>query len=350
MSLQLYKKIINDLKSMLQTKDKLSKIDCDNLIKKYGFDNIVDFIDNLNEEDYEKYYEKISIIIDDTINYNLETYLNNTKKLDSLKMYILEVKKPLLSKEEEYLLACRAKTDIEARNLLCESNLRLVLSLALKYQKNTQNLLDLIQEGNLGLIEAIDKYNPQKGNKLCTYAYYYVKRNIIEAATKQETIFKIGKAVSFENKKYKRLLDQFYAENNRYPMTEEISKIMNISLSKVKYLEKLNSPMLYLDAKISKEEDEDNDFQKIILDNSFTEHIDEFIEQEYQKSLVNTLLNESNLTENEIDIIKKRFGINTKPLTLEEIGKQYNLSRERIRVISEKSMLKMKRNIKKIKY
>lgn len=276
------------------------------------------------------------------MNYSTDEISNvNFVVNNSVKMYLKEAGRfPLLSKEEEFELAVAAKNgDPAAKEKLINHNLRLVIAIAKKYMGRGLSLLDLIQEGNIGLIKAIDKYDPHRGFKFSTYAHYWIKQAVSRAVIEQSRNIRrpvhINELIN-DMKKFERQYQISYAKN---PTEDEIAKALNVDVKKVREIKDWEKPTISLDIVVG--DDEDVTVGSLIEDPSATNFLQE-VEDSERSAAIKKILD--TLSEREKAVITLRFGINRDtPATLEEIGKHLNLSKERIRQI-EMTALKKLRN------
>lgn len=260
----------------------------------------------------------------------------------SLNLYLKEISKiPLLSASEEIRLAKLAqKGDQAARRILIVSNLRLVVSVAKKYLYFGLPLLDLIEEGNLGLMRAADRFDPKRGCKFSTYATWWIRQAVTRALSNQGRTIRIPVYITDNLAKYKRVMDDFYKVHGRQPSSEEMAEAMGIKLKEIKKLELFDetvSPLenlQSLDSAISKE---GGVFQEPVAENPT---LTQFFRNEEMDALMNQL------TDRESAIIRYRYGLyDGRPHTLEETGKHFSLTRERIRQIEREAMRRMRKYV-----
>lgn len=259
---------------------------------------------------------------------------------DPVRMYLKEIGKiPLLSADEEIELAKRMeKGDPEAKRRLAEANLRLVVSIAKRYVGRGMLFLDLIQEGNLGLIKAVEKFDYKKGYKFSTYATWWIRQAITRAIADQARTIRIPVHMVETINKLIRVSRQLLQELGREPLPEEIAKEMNMPVEKVREIMKISQEPVSLETPIGEEEDS---------------HLGDFIPDEEApapaESAAFTLLKEQlmevldTLTPREEKVLRLRFGLDDgRARTLEEVGKEFNVTRERIRQIEAKALRKLR--------
>ena len=259
---------------------------------------------------------------------------------DPVRMYLKEIGKvPLLSAEEEIELAKRMELgDMEAKQRLAEANLRLVVSIAKRYVGRGMLFLDLIQEGNLGLIKAVEKFDYRKGYKFSTYATWWIRQAITRAIADQARTIRIPVHMVETINKLIRVSRQLLQELGREPTPEEIAAEMNMPVDRVREILKISQEPVSLETPIGEEEDS---------------HLGDFIQDDNvpvpADAAAFTLLKEqleevlSTLTEREKKVLTLRFGLEDgRARTLEEVGKEFNVTRERIRQIEAKALRKLR--------
>ena len=259
---------------------------------------------------------------------------------DPVRMYLKEIGKvPLLSAEEEIELAKRMEMgDEEAKKRLAEANLRLVVSIAKRYVGRGLLFLDLIQEGNLGLIKAVEKFDYRKGYKFSTYATWWIRQAITRAIADQARTIRIPVHMVETINKLIRVSRQLLQEYGREPTPEEIADFMKMDVARVREILKISQEPVSLETPIGEEEDS---------------HLGDFIPDENvpipveaaTQTLLKEQLNEvlGTLTEREERVLRLRFGMDDgKARTLEEVGKEFNVTRERIRQIEAKALRKLR--------
>ncbi|MFQ9695769.1 MAG: RNA polymerase sigma factor RpoD [Zhenhengia sp.] len=286
----------------------------------------IDVIGSLSDIDEE---EEIDFTLPEGINID-----------DPVRMYLKEIGKvPLLSAEEEIEFAQRMEEgDEEAKKRLAEANLRLVVSIAKRYVGRGMLFLDLIQEGNLGLIKAVEKFDYRKGYKFSTYATWWIRQAITRAIADQARTIRIPVHMVETINRLMRVSRQLLQELGRDPVPEEIAKAMEMPVSKVREIMKISQEPVSLETPIGEEEDS---------------HLGDFIPDDDvpvpAEAAAFTLLKEQlievldTLTEREQKVLRLRFGLDDgRARTLEEVGKEFNVTRERIRQIEAKALRKLR--------
>lgn len=259
---------------------------------------------------------------------------------DPVRMYLKEIGRiSLLTPEEEMDLSVRvADGDEEARNILAESNLRLVVSIAKRYVGRGLLFLDLIQEGNIGLMKAVEKFDFGKGYKFSTYATWWIRQAITRALADQARTIRVPVHMVETINKMARIQRQMTLELNREPSDEELAKKMGISVDKVREVIKISQDPVSLETPIGEEDDSHlGDFIKDESSLSPEEYATNEILKEEIKSVLSTL------QPREQQVLELRFGlIDGTSYTLEEVGKRFNVTRERIRQIEAKALRKLR--------
>ncbi len=264
---------------------------------------------------------------------------------DSIQMYLREIGKvPLLTGEEEIDLAKRiGKGDVTARKKLTEANLRLVVSIAKKYMGRNLGLLDLIQEGNLGLFRAVEKFDWRKGYKFSTYATWWIRQAITRALADQSRTIRIPVHMVETLNKYAQAERQLVQDLGREPLPEEIAAEMGIEVEKVYHLKKISQETVSIDSPVGEDEGEDSSLGDFIVDEDTTKP-NEMAGRQILKEYVQNILQD--LDPREQKILKMRFGLEDGVThTLEEVGEEFGVTRERIRQIESKALERIREHI-----
>jgi RNA polymerase primary sigma factor len=257
----------------------------------------------------------------------------------SLDKYLQEIgREELISVEEEVELAQRIKKgDQEALEKLTRANLRFVVSVAKQYQNQGLSLPDLINEGNLGLIKAAEKFDETRGFKFISYAVWWIRQSILQALAEQSRIVRLPLNQVGSLNKINKALAKFEQENERTPSSEELSVILDIPQEKVSDTIRVSGRHVSVDAPFV--DGEDNSLLDVLV-NSDSPNADRGLLNESLSKEIDRAL--AILTERERDIVKYFFGIGTQEMTLEEIGEQFGLTRERVRQIKEKAIRRLR--------
>lgn len=259
---------------------------------------------------------------------------------DPVRMYLKEIGKvPLLSSEEEMELAKQIEAGSQyAKKKLAEANLRLVVSIAKRYVGRGMLFLDLIQEGNLGLIKAVEKFDFRKGFKFSTYATWWIRQAITRAIADQARTIRIPVHMVETINKLIRVQRQLLQELGRDPFPEEISKVMDLPVEKVREIQKIAQEPVSLETPIG--EEEDSHLGDFIPDDDAPAPAEAAAFTMLKEQLINVL---DTLTPREEKVLRLRFGLDDgRARTLEEVGKEFNVTRERIRQIEAKALRKLR--------
>ena len=361
------KKDIKNEVENTKTAEEQAKAKVENILKKakekgkitYG--ELASELDDINQEQIEKVFDAfeqigVDVLKDDFEDEPNEEELKEVEDLkleeitadnfeginvdDPVRMYLREIGRiPLLSYEEELELAKKIlEGDEEAKQKLAEANLRLVVSIAKKYVGRGMLFLDLIQEGNMGLIKAVEKFDYTKGFKFSTYATWWIRQSITRAIADQARTIRIPVHMVETINKLIRTSRQLLQQLGREPSPEELSKELEMPVDRVMEIQKIAQDPVSLETPIGEEDDS---------------HLGDFIQDEDslapQEAAAYTLLKEqleevmSTLTPREAKVLRLRFGLDDgKSRTLEEVGKEFNVTRERIRQIEAKALRKLR--------
>lgn len=281
------------------------------------------------------------LIVEEASEIDIESTIPKSIAVDDpVRMYLKEIGKvPLLSADEEIELAKRMeKGDEEAKKRLCEANLRLVVSIAKRYVGRGMLFLDLIQEGNLGLIKAVDKFDYTKGYKFSTYATWWIRQAITRSIADQARTIRIPVHMVETINKLIRVSRQLLQEEGREPTPDEIAEEMGISVEKVREILKIAQEPVSLETPIG--EEEDSHLGDFIPDDDVPAPAEAAAFSMLKEQLVDVL---GTLTEREQKVLKLRFGLEDgRARTLEEVGRKFDVTRERIRQIEAKALRKLR--------
>ncbi len=257
----------------------------------------------------------------------------------SLDKYLQEISKyDLISVDEEVELARRIKKgDREAMEKLIRANLRFVVSVAKQYQNQGLSLPDLINEGNLGLIKAAEKFDETRGFKFISYAVWWIRQSIMQAINEQSRIVRLPLNQVSSLTKYKKAIQEFEQIHHRKPTEEELAELLETTEEKIKKTASASGKAVSVDAPFV--EDEDNTLLDVLV-NEDAPKADDYLMRESLRIEIERAL--ATLTEREREIIKLSFGIGCEVQSLEEIGERYGLTRERVRQIREKALKKLR--------
>ena len=341
---------LNDLLEMAKKKknmleyQEISEYFKDMSLNAEQFEEILEFLETHNIDVLRISDDDDDILLDDEDEVEVEqidlSVPDGVSIEDPVRMYLKEIGKvPLLSAEEEIELAKRMELgDMEAKKRLAEANLRLVVSIAKRYVGRGMLFLDLIQEGNLGLIKAVEKFDYRKGYKFSTYATWWIRQAITRAIADQARTIRIPVHMVETINKLIRVSRQLLQELGREPSPEEIAAEMNMPVERVREILKISQEPVSLETPIGEEEDS---------------HLGDFIQDDNvpvpADAAAFTLLKEqleevlSTLTDREKKVLTLRFGLEDgRARTLEEVGKEFNVTRERIRQIEAKALRKLR--------
>lgn len=324
------------------------------LAEKYGKSSkkLFDYLEkiDLQEDEIDKVYyflEESGINLEDDSEEEPKSVKAGKAYIDATQKYLIEIRdSQLLTKDEEQELGKKIKEgDQAAINKIVESNLRLVVSVAKRYQRRGLDLIDLIQEGNLGLIKAAEKFDYSLGYKFSTYATWWIRQAIQRALANQSRTVRLPAHIAEEIYKINRVENKISKETGREASREEIMEELQIDNEKMQLLEKYRSAPTSLDANIGGEDD-DNLLGDIIGDDSIEDFNDSVFGSE-MGSRINTLL--ETIPPREATIIRLRFGLNelNKEYTLEEIGNMLGITRERVRQVEKRALDRLRDPIRR---
>ncbi|MBU5591011.1 RNA polymerase sigma factor RpoD [Clostridium sp. MSJ-4] len=317
-----YKEIMDELDEIDLSPEQIEKIY--EVLESMGIDIVGDMQDEVEEEE-----EDLDLSVPEGISID-----------DPVRMYLKEIGKvPLLSSEEEIELAERIEEgDPVAKKKLAEANLRLVVSIAKRYVGRGMLFLDLIQEGNLGLIKAVEKFDYRKGFKFSTYATWWIRQAITRAIADQARTIRIPVHMVETINKLIRVERQLLQELGRAPQPEEIANIMDMPVDKVRDIMKIAQEPVSLETPIG--EEEDSHLGDFIPDDEAPAPAEAAAFTMLKEQLINVL---DTLTPREEKVLRLRFGLDDgRARTLEEVGKEFNVTRERIRQIEAKALRKLR--------
>ncbi len=265
---------------------------------------------------------------------------------DSVRLYLREIGKiPLLNAEEELALAQKVVAgDKRAKDKMAEANMRLVVSIAKRYSGRGLDFLDLIQEGNTGLLRAVEKFDPDKGFKFSTYATWWIRQAITRAIADQARTIRIPVHMVETINKLLRTQRRMTQELNREPTIEELGKELEMEPEKVEYVIKIKQDIQSLDASVGRDgEDEGESTLGEFIEDEDSTTPEESASGQLLKEQVQSVL--SSLSDREQKIVRMRFGLdNGKSHTLEEVGQEFAVTRERIRQIEAKALAKLRKH------
>lgn len=299
-------------------------------------------IDEVREEEMDPDVEEMDLAQEEEVDLeNIDlTAPEGVSPEDPVRIYLKEIGRvPLLSAEEEIMLAKRmAEGDMDARKCLVESNLRLVVSIAKKYLGRGLQFLDLIQEGNLGLIKAVEKFDYQRGFKFSTYATWWIRQSVARALADQGRTIRIPVHMVENINKIARVKRTIMIEDGNEPTPEEIARRLDMPVEKVREVLEISLEPRSLETPVG--EEEDALLSDFIQDDNALIPADAAAFSLMREQLMEVL---ETLTQREQKVIRLRFGLDDgHACTLEEVGKQFNVTRERIRQIESKALRKLR--------
>ena len=307
--------------------------DKDDILNTALLDDEPGLVDLAEEEELSD--EELAITVD-----NVDAFAD-----DSVRLYLREIGKiPLLEAEEEQKLAKKAaKGDKKAKDKMVEANMRLVVSIAKRYGGRGLDFLDLIQEGNTGLLRAVEKFDPEKGFKFSTYATWWVRQAITRAIADQARTIRIPVHMVETINKVLRTTRKLTSELNREPTNEEIAKALDMEPDKIDYVMRIKQDIASLDASVGKEGDDEDSVLGDFVEDEERDSPEESASNQILKEQLSEII--ATLTDREQKIIRLRFGIGGgRPHTLEEVGNEFDVTRERIRQIEAKALSKLRKN------
>lgn len=342
------KVVMDDLLDRGKSNGKLTSQEIAIALEELDFD--VDQVDKLYEQFDQNHIEIIEGVGEEELESSLNTNLasdvekailtEGSKMNDPVKAYLREIGQVhLLSAEEEVELAKRmSEGDMEARKRLSEANLRLVVSIAKRYMGRGLAFLDLIQEGNLGLIKAVEKFDYTKGFKFSTYATWWIRQAITRAIADQARTIRIPVHMVETINKVKKVSGQLLHDNGREPTTAEIAEKMRISEHKVREIIRISQEPVSLETPIG--EEDDSHLSDFIQDEDAPAPVEAAAHALLREQLLDVL---NSLSYREAKVLKMRFGLaDGRPHTLEEVGREFHVTRERIRQIEAKALRKLR--------
>ena len=264
-----------------------------------------------------------------------------TKLDNSLAIYFKEIDSiPLMAREEEYELALKAKQgDIIARDKILKANLRFVVSVAKKYQCSAFELNDLINEGNIGLMIAIDKFDPEKGYHFISYAVWWIRQTILKAIYEKGKMIRLPSNKTNDIIKIEKARKSLKSKLSEEEELEQVAIMLNMTPLHVQEMMMISKDVFSLDSKVGGDEADSNSLGDMLEDITSISPEDNVIEIDMKEQIDNAL---STLTEKEAEILRYRFGLNgKKSMSLKEVGEVFNLSKERIRQIEKKAIKRL---------
>ena len=270
-----------------------------------------------------------------------------SRNSEALDRYLTEIaREPMLNPEEEAELAAKihkgGKEGEQARDRLVSVNLRFVVSVAKQYQNQGIFLTDLINEGNMGLVKAAEKFDETRGFKFISYAVWWIRQSIIEALAVKSRIVRVPLNQVGIAGKVNRASDQFIQQNGRIPSTHELAQLTGIDENTIESARDANSHTTSIDAPLGNDEG-DNSMAEMLTSDDSSSNSDSQLDRESMNQFINDLLKEV-LNEREQSIIRESFGIGVMEKSLEEIADEMGMTRERIRQVKEKAIRKIKYN------
>ena len=272
-----------------------------------------------------------------------------TKLDNSLAIYFKEIDSiPLMTREEEYELAVKAKQgDILARDRIVKANLRFVVSVAKKYQCGAFELNDLINEGNIGLMIAIDKFDPEKGYHFISYAVWWIRQTILKAIYEKGKMIRLPSNKTNDIIKIEKARKSLKAKLTEEEELEQVALMLNMTPVHVQEMMMISKDVFSLDSKVGGNENDSNSLGEMLEDTTSVSPEENAIQNDMKEQIDNVL---STLTEKEAEILRYRFGLNgKKAMSLKEVGEVFNLTKERIRQIEKKAIKRLQHSTRSSK-
>ncbi len=310
------------------------------------YKNLIKVIDK-GSSSKEEYEEDYGDVLNDDVSYDFYERKNKTVSDDIYKFYLNEMSKiPLLTKEEELALAYEIKNgNVTAMKRFCEANLRLVISIAKRYVGKGLDILDLIQEGNIGLLIAAERFDPNKGTKFSTYATWWIRLTVTRSIADYGRTIRISVHSVDQINKIRHIQRIYRNEYQREATDEELAEHLGVPVYRIDELRRMSQDTISLYAPIGKDKD------TVVMDFiESPEHFEDKIIRDLSNEAFMKIFNEVNLTKREREVLLLRSGYyDGKPKTLEDIGKMFGVTRERIRQLEAKGLkkLRLNKNIKK---
>lgn len=307
-------------------------------------DNTTKPTDDFDEPDFNEVDVDVEDDVEDLNALATEQYLDDVSD-DSVRLYLREIGKiPLLNSEEELALAKKVIAgDKRAKDKMAEANMRLVVSIAKRYSGRGLDFLDLIQEGNTGLLRAVEKFDPDKGFKFSTYATWWIRQAITRAIADQARTIRIPVHMVETINKLLRTQRRMTQELNREPTIDELAKELEMEPEKIEYVMKIKQDISSLDAGVGRDGDEEESVLGDFIEDEDTVSPEDSATNQLLKERVQDVL--SSLSDREQKIVRMRFGLDTgKSHTLEEVGQEFAVTRERIRQIEAKALAKLRKH------
>ena len=272
-----------------------------------------------------------------------------TKIDNSLGIYFKEIDSiPLMTREEEYELAVKAKQGyVLARDRIVKANLRFVVTVAKKYQSNAFELNDLINEGNIGLMIAIDKFDPEKGYHFISYAVWWIRQTILKAIYEKGKMIRLPSNKTNDIIKIENARKSLKAKLSEEEELEQVAIMLNMTPLHVQEMMMISKDVFSLDSKVGGDESDSNSLGEMLEDTTSVSPEENAIENDMKEQIDNVL---STLTEKEAQILRYRFGLNgKKAMSLKEVGEVFNLTKERIRQIEKKAIKRLQHPTRSVK-